>query len=123
MVGEDEEGYVSFPAFFQIYLDVHHQVRYSNSSPSRRSGQGDTTDLGFVCACVCVCVCACVRACACVSLCSSFHQHHRNIDLLEHAVRHWYSGASKDTILAQNQSTWPASCHTSVSSVGAWFVV
>jgi hypothetical protein len=26
MVGEDEEGYVSFPAFFRIYLDVHHQV-------------------------------------------------------------------------------------------------
>ncbi len=26
MVGEDEEGYVSFPAFFRIYLDVHHRV-------------------------------------------------------------------------------------------------
>lgn len=58
MVGEDENGYVSFPAFFRIYLDVH-------------------------------------------------HQHHHNIDLLEHAVRYWYSGVSKDTILAQNQTLTP----------------
>ena len=34
MVGEDEEGYVSFPAFFRIYLDVHHQVH--SLCPTRR---------------------------------------------------------------------------------------
>ena len=32
------------------------------------------------------------------------HQHHKNVDLLEHAVRHWYSGAAKDTILTHSQS-------------------
>eukprot|EP01087_Luapelamoeba_hula_P016358 TRINITY_DN5027_c0_g1_i2.p1 TRINITY_DN5027_c0_g1~~TRINITY_DN5027_c0_g1_i2.p1 ORF type:complete len:503 (+),score=66.00 TRINITY_DN5027_c0_g1_i2:80-1588(+) len=28
------------------------------------------------------------------------HQHHKNVDLLEHAVRHWYSGSGHGTILA-----------------------
>lgn len=39
---------------------------------------------------------------------NAHHLHHKNIDLLEHAVRHWYSGAAKDAIYAATHNLSPA---------------